>query len=311
MGTTVAYSIIVPVYNSERSLRELAVRAHKLFTEVLQEDYEIIFVDDGSPNPNTWPALEAVSDEFEAVRCVKLMRNFGQQAATICGMQLSCGEHVITMDDDLQHAPEDIAILAQMKEHDIVIGQFLQKKHSIGKRLASKVKGEFDRVILGKPKHIHLTAFRMFNRLTVNAMLQLVDTPYPFIPAMMFYVTKDVVGVKINHHDRLEGESGYNLSRMIRLFNNLLINNSSILLQFIGNIGLSMSFFSFVIAILFIVRKLFFKVNTVGWTSTIVTLLFIGGLILFTLGVIGEYLLRIINTVEKRPLFLVRKDTKE
>lgn len=308
---TVTYSIIVPVYNSKKSLPELARRMKAVFRAMPGTTYELLFVDDGSPNAETWPTLNEIAAQDPNVRAVKLMRNFGQQAATICGLQLAVGDYIITMDDDLQHAPEDIPLLAQANHHDIVIGQFPQKKHGWSKRLASKIKGEFDRVILGKPKDIQLSAFRLFNRLTADAMLQLVDTPYPFIPAMMFYVTKDVVGVNITHHDRADGASGYNFFKLIKLFNNLLINNSSLLLRFIGNMGLSISFLSFVLALVFIYRKLFLKVETVGWTSLFVTVLFIGGAILFTLGIVGEYLVRIIKTVEKRPLYLIRKDTKQ
>ena len=142
-------------------------------------------------------------------------------------------------------------------------------------------------------------------------MLQLKGTPYPFIPAMIFYATRDVVGVPVAHSERSEGTTGYTFRSMIRLFQNLLINNSSLLLRYIGNIGITIASLSFVLGTYFIYKKLFFDISTVGWTSVIVSVLFIGGLVLFSLGVLGEYLIRIINTVERRPIYLIREEKGE
>lgn len=301
------YSIVIPVYNSQASLITLAERIDKVFTEQVNEPYELIFVDDASPNPNTWPTLQALARE-NVVKVIRFTRNFGQQPATICGLQMARGKYMLTMDDDLQHAPEDIPLLLSEKHHDVVIGELKQKKHSVFKKVASLLKSKFDEIILKKPKNLKLSSFRLMNRMTVDGMMRLINTPYPFIPAMMFYVTKDVVGVKVQHFAREEGRSGYSFGRMIKLFNNLLINNSSLLLRLIGNLGLTISFLSFLMAGFFLYKKLFFDIDTVGWTSLIVSLMLIGGLILFSLGVIGEYLIRIINTVERRPVYIKREE---
>lgn len=301
------YSIVIPVYNSEKSLIELTDRIANVFDLMVGETFEIIFVDDNSSNPRTWPTLLDLGKR-NFVQAARLTRNFGQQPATLCGMQIAKGDFVITMDDDAQHAPEDIPKLLEEKSHDVVIGELREKKHNIFKKITSELKGKFDEAILGKPKGLKLSSFRLFNRGTVDGILQLMHTPFPFIPAMMFYVTRDVVGVPVSHHHRQEGKSGYSLGKMIRLFKNLLINNSSLLLRFIGNMGLGISVVSLLSAIYFVYRKFFFDVQAVGWTSIFVALLFIGGMVLFSLGVIGEYLIRILNTVEKRPIFLVRED---
>ncbi|QTN39146.1 glycosyltransferase family 2 protein [Cryomorphaceae bacterium] len=300
------YSVVIPVYNSLNSLGDLTDRLTAVFSG-LDASFELVYVDDCSPNPKTWPKLLELSAQPN-VRAIRLTRNFGQQAATICGLEHALGDWVITMDDDGQHAPEDIPKLIQERNHDVVIGQLQEKKHTLSKRFFSWVKARFDRIILDKPKGLRLSAFRLIRRETVENMLQLVRTPYPFLPAMMFYVTKDIVGVPVGHFDRSEGKTGYTLRSMFRLFKNLLINNSSLLLRYIGNLGITIALFSFVLGIYFIYKKLFFDIETVGWTSVIVSVLFIGGLVLFTLGVLGEYLIRIINTVERRPLYIVREE---
>ncbi len=223
-------------------------------------------------------------------------------------MTLATGEFIITMDDDCQHAPEDIPLLLEFSNHDAVMAQLAEKRHGLLKRIASSAKGKFDEVILGKPKNLRLSSFRLFRRETVQGMLKLMNTPFPFISAMMFYVTKDVVGVPVKHHERAEGKSGYSVAKMVALFKNLLINQSSILLGIIGNIGLTASVMSIVGACYVIYRKLFLDVAIAGWASLLVAVLLFGGLALFSLGIIGEYLIRIIGAAERRPIFLVRED---
>ncbi len=303
-------SIVIPVFNSTNSLTEISDRVSVVFSNLPNYSYEIIFIDDCSPNPQTWSTLRIIAQNNKNVLCIRLMRNFGQQAATICGFKEATGDYIVTMDDDLQHLPEEIPILLSKKEHDIVIGQFLHKKHSLFKRLTSKLKGHFDHIILGKPRDIQLSPFRLISKDILNAMKPLMHNPYPFIPAMMFYVTKDVVGVNVHHNERMEGTSGYNLIKMIKLFSNLLISNSSLLLRFIGNIGMSISVLSFIIAIYFIFKKVILSIDITGWTSLFVTILFIGGLLLFSLGIIGEYLIRIIQGIDGKPTYIIRDKLK-
>lgn len=300
------YSVVVPVYNSVQSLEKLCDRVEAVFSE-LGHSFEIVFVDDCSPNKATWPKLEELCGR-QYVRAIRFSRNFGQQPATICGLEKARGQWIITMDDDGQHAPEDFPLLIAQGDHDVVIGELQEKKHTFSKRVFSLIKGRFDRIILDKPKDLKLSAFRLIRRETVDGMLLLKGTPYPFIPAMMFYVTKDVVGVPVRHLERTEGTTGYTFRRMIKLFQNLLINNSSLLLRYIGNMGISIAILSFLLGSYFVYKKLFFNIETIGWTSVIVSLLFIGGLLLFSLGVLGEYLIRIINTVERRPIYLIREE---
>ena len=304
--SSIDYSVVVPVYNSVQSLENLCDRISAVFNE-LGASFEIIFVDDSSPNPNTWPKLRELTNRSH-VRALRFARNFGQQPATICGLDKARGSWVITMDDDGQHAPEDFSKMLALKHHDVVIGELENRKHTFTKRMFSIIKGRFDRIILGKPKGLRLSAFRLLRRETVDAILMLKGTPYPFIPAMVFYATKDVVGVSVGHHERQEGVTGYGFKRMIKLFQNLLINNSSLLLRYIGNLGISISMLSFILGSYFIYKKLVFNTEAIGWTSVIVSLLFIGGLVLFSIGVIGEYLIRIINTVEGKPIYLVREE---
>ncbi len=301
-------SIVVPVFNTVKSLDELVLRVEETLKNVeCIKDYEFILVNDGSSNSTTWKQMKRLSSKKPNVISISLMRNFGQQAATMCGIREAKGDYILTMDDDLQHPPEEISKLLEMRDHDVVIGQFSNKKHSFQKRLFSRIKGYFDRIILGKPKGIQLSPFRLINRKTIDGILMLDSTPYPFLPAMMLYVTKDLVGVEVNHSPRKEGQTGYTFNKMIKMFSNLMISNSSFLLRLIGKIGIAIAVISLTYGAYLIYRRIFDTIDLIGWTSVMVAVLFIGGIILFSMGVIGEYLIRITEGIDKKPTYIIRE----
>lgn len=303
---TTLYSIVVPVYNTAQSVVELVERVNRVFSDSIKEEFEIILVDDCSPRKETWPSLVALADKYEFVRVIQLMRNFGQQSATMCGFEYSRGKFIITMDDDLQHRPEDIPLLVENKEHDIVVAQMMNKKHSVFKKITSRIKGWFDRILIGKPRNVQLSSFRLINRSVIAGMLK-IRTSNPFIPALMFYVSKDVIGVNVEHDVRKEGSSNYTFRRMVRLFSNLIINNSSFLLRALGLFGIVISSLSFAFGIFFMIRKAVADIAPLGWTSVMVAVLFFGGILLFAIGIIGEYLIRIISGTEQKPTYVVRQ----
>lgn len=300
------FSIVIPVFNSENALIELTKRIQIVFKAEIGEDFEIIFVDDGSSNYGTWRTLCHLAEKYSFVQALKLTRNFGQQSATICGMENARGAFVITMDDDLQHLPEDIPRLLEYRQHDVVLAKFLEKDHSLRKRTYSYIKAGFDRLILGKPREIQFSPFRLINRVTVDAMRHLFHVPYPFMPAMILCVTRDIVMAPVNHGKRFEGDTGYTFSKMIGLFSNLIINNSSILLSIIGILGIAMSLISFLLGSYFLYRKFAFSIDVIGWTSIFVAILFIGGILLFSVGIMGEYLIRIVRGIDRRPNYFIR-----
>jgi len=302
----VLVSVVIPTYDSP-DLEALTSRIEAAFAGRVEE-LEIVLVDDASPNPETWRTIERIARERPGVRAVQLSRNFGQHAATLCGLREARGDVVITIDDDLQHDPADIPLLLAAAEHDIVIGQLVENRHPLPRRIASAGKGWFDRIILGKPRHIRLSSFRLLSRTVVDGMLA-VRTPHPFVPALMFHVSNDIVAVPVTHSRRAAGRSGYTLRKLFRLFSELVINNSSILLRFSAIIGMSFSVVSFALAIFAIYRKLAHGVAMQGWTSLFAALLLIGGLLLFSVGVTGEYLIRIIESSEGRPMYYLRRRT--
>src|SRR5687767_5500472 len=164
-------SIVIPVYNST-VLEEVTRHINAVFAN-RPEEHEIIFIDDFSTSADVWPTLTRLAEEHQSVRAIQLTRNFGQHAATLCGLKESRGDLVITMDDDLQHSPEEIPRFLSLKDFDIVLAQFKNKQHNLFKRLTSRIKGVFDQIIVNKPKKLHLSSYRMLSRIVVDGMLSI------------------------------------------------------------------------------------------------------------------------------------------
>jgi dolichol-phosphate mannosyltransferase/undecaprenyl-phosphate 4-deoxy-4-formamido-L-arabinose transferase len=303
----VRVSVVVPVFES-LVLEELVERIGQALSGADVSDYEVILVDDGSTDPRVWLTMERLAAARNEVGAIQLCRNFGQQAATLCGMARARGDVVVTLDDDLQHDPAEIPNLLAQAHHDVVIGQLGRARQGWIRRLVSRAKGFCDRVLIGKPPGMQLSSFRLLGRTVVDAVVA-IRTPHPFLPALIFQVTRDVVGAPVTHHPRRQGRSGYGPRKLWRLFSNLLISNSSLLLRVIGALGVTIAAVSSVAAGVVLYRKLEYGVAVRGWSSLMCAVLLLGGLILFALGVIGEYLIRIIESGERRPTFVVRRTT--
>lgn len=297
-------SVVIPVYDSP-ALDELVARIDAVFTARPGDRYEVVFVDDRSPDPAVWAALERLAVPGGPVRALQLTRNFGQHAATLCGLRAARGDVVVTMDDDLQHDPADLPRLLAHAAHDVVIGELRAKRHGPLTRLTSRVKGWFDRLLIGKPPGLQLSAYRVLSRTVVDGVLAMRVTR-PFLPALLFHVTRDVVGVPVDHHPRRGGRSGYTFARRLRLFTDLVIDNSSLVLRLVGYVGLAAAGASGPAAVLVVYRKLVHGIPVAGWASLFAGLLLFGGLTLFGLGVVGEYLIRIVERSERRPAYVVR-----
>lgn len=299
------YSVIVPVYNTTATLPELARRVEAVFAGIPGGSCELIFVDDGSPHPETWPTLERLARERPGVSAIRLTRNFGQSAALLCGLAAARGEAILLMDDDLQHPPEEIPSLIAAGDHDVVIARFRRRRHGPLQRLTSAVKNLCDRLLLQKPAHLRHSSFLLMQRPIAEGILS-VRTSYPLLSPLIYHITRDVVNVEVDHEPRRDGRSGYTFSRRLRLFSNLIVNNSALVLTSLGWVGIGVACAAIGLALFYLGRKLLFGIGMTGWTSLMVVLLGLGGLVLFGVGVIGTYLLRIIHTSETRPSYVVR-----
>ena len=223
---TPLYSVVVPVFNSSGTLLELQQRLGQVFSQYIQKPYEVIWVDDGSSNPATWTRIEEMVADHDYNSGIQLNGNFGQHAALMCGIIHAKGSYIITIDDDLQHAPEDIPILIKYQEHDVVMGQFVKRKHGTIRNMGSFAKSFFDWLISGKPKGLRVSTFCLIQRPVIDKMVTRVQAPLPLFSTILFKATRDIVGVQVSHSTRKEGKSGYTFHKLVKLFARMFARQS-------------------------------------------------------------------------------------
>lgn len=295
-------SVVVPAFNSSSTLIELGGRIETVFNNTLQEPYELIIIDDGSINPETWSTCLSLANNRHVV-AVRLMRNYGKAAAILCGFKQAKGKWVLTIDDDLQQRPEDIPLLYEERAHDVVIGHFNRRRHSLFIRISSRIKMAFDKLILQVP--VAMSPMKLIRREVVLAILE--DShSRPFIPAILCNVTKDFVSVPVTHEAGGIQESRFNFKKRIYQFSDLIIGNSSFLLRAVGAFGVVAATGGFLFAVYTIFRVMAGQDIPAGWASLIVINLTFSGLILIALGLNGEYLLRTLESTHKKSPYKIK-----
>jgi polyisoprenyl-phosphate glycosyltransferase len=304
-GPFVRYSIVVPVYGSERILQELYDRLSTVMG-TLEAPYEIIFVDDCGPG-NTWTILQTLAQQDSHVIAIQLMRNSGQSSATLCGMAHAQGEIVLTMDDDLQHPPEEIPNLlnALGPNIDLVMGVPIERQHNWFRRMGSHAIHGVNAYLLKRRKDLYFTSFRAFRRPLVNAAVEM-KTLKPALGIMLGSLTNRIINTSFPHSPRYSGKSGYNLSRLLSLTMSNLIGHSMLPLRILGIVGGIGIVISLIFASVLLARYLTGGIGVPGWTTTTLLLLFLSGFNFFAFAILGEYLIRILQRANYTPQYFVR-----
>ncbi len=297
------YSIVVPVYRSNTTLMPLADRVAAVFQEI-KEAYEIVFVEDCGGG-NSWEVLRTIKEKYkDKITIIKLSKNVGQHNAIMCGFNHVKGDYVVTIDDDLQCPPEEIKKLiveAKNTNAELVYGIYVNKKHHVIRNYASNwVKYIFKIVFDAKPDG---SSFRLLKRTLVDKLLRHTQ-PFVFIDGLLHWHTKQISYCVVEHLERQHGSSTYTISKLINLTSNLIFNFTVLPLRGITYIGTLTSLVSFFIGFYFIYNKFVHDVP-IGYTSLVVTILFSTGLILISLGIIGEYLSRIYMLQNNKPQYSI------
>ncbi|MBU1417907.1 MAG: glycosyltransferase family 2 protein [Proteobacteria bacterium] len=300
------YSIVIPVFNSQDVVGATIDRTVEFFrNEGL--DFEIILINDGSPD-QSWEVILQKAQEYPKVIAVDLLHNYGQHVANLCGFFQATGDYVITMDDDLQNPPKEIRKLIDKaaEGYDLVIGRFKEKKHSLVRRLGSRVVGFINRKIFNAPKDLVLSNFRIIRKDVVQRVCAY-KASYPYIPGLVVMFSSHRANVLVEHNKREVGQSNYNIWRIAKLVSEILFNYSSYPLRLVAGIGLVTALISFTLSVFYLVVDVVVGINVPGWTTVIVLLSFFNGMTLFVLGMVGEYLVRLINQTSRTDLYHVKE----
>ena len=217
---TTDISVVIPVYNSSSSIEELIGRIIKSLKE-LCSGFEIILVDDCSKD-NSLDKLKSLKNKYDQVKIISLKENHGQQAAIKIGIEQAKGDYIVTMDDDLEHQPEDIRLLLEKisQGYDVVYGVYNNENYPLYRKLGSKLVDGFFTYGLGKPKNIRVGSYRIINRKTANKILK-DNTPFVYITAITMKYTKNFGNVYVSHRERKYGQSNYNFIKLSKVFLNL------------------------------------------------------------------------------------------
>lgn len=310
------YSVVVPVYNSERTLEELYSRVRETFENKIGEEFELILVDDSSKD-GSFSMMEKLRRRDTRIKIIQLSRNYGQHCALLCGISYAEGDFIITMDDDLQHPPEEIPkLISEIISHDeldVVIGEYASKKHGIIRNLGTYMSNLVTSHVFGNDPNLKLTSFRIMRRFVADNILQL-NVSYPRIGHLLLLVSNRIGNVTVEHDRRMYGKSGYSFRRLVKDFFHNISNNTAFPLIFLRNIGLASFVFSIALALYYMIRYFAVGISIQGWTTTILLMLLFFGITLLGMGIVGEYLYRVLEETKKIPNYMIRKcdvETKE
>jgi polyisoprenyl-phosphate glycosyltransferase len=301
-------SIVIPVYNSERIVPELVRRiADAMARAQPAPDYEVILVNDGSPD-RSWRMIEQACDAYPAVRGIDLRINSGQHNAIMAGLRAASGAVIVVMDDDLQHAPEDIGKLhAKIGEgYDLCYAAFRRSRHALWKDAGSAFRDLTVHALLGVPRGIRISSFKAMTAEIVREITRY-EGPFPYVDGLALMVTRSVAKVELEHHPRLDGRGHYSLRRSVSLWAKVAMNFSVVPLRVASWLGLGFAALGFLFAVYLIVQQLLFqRIPVPGWASLVIAILIVGGVQLLALGAIGEYLGRAYLHMTAKPQYVVK-----
>lgn len=308
------YSVVIPVYNSGEWMDELIAAIQKVM-DTLDEKYEIVMVNDGSPKLDTWDIMLSMCEKYKHMKMINLQYNSGQLNALLCAMKNSSGKYVITMDDDFQHSPDEIPkLVAKIKETncDCVIANYAHKEHNGFRKLGSKFANFLSHKIYKKPKNITSNSFRIMKR-DLAVALTSYRGKFPQIGPMIFSLTRNIDVVTIEHKERKYGKSGYSVGHLITETMNIIINGSTFPIDFMAIFGFVVSGISFVIAFVYFILYIVGSTTVPGFTAQILATSFFSGVITFSIGIVGKYIGKIVKESSGFPPYLEReiKHSKE
>ncbi len=307
MALTPSISVVIPVYRSEQIIPELARRVtHAL--ELITHSYEIILVNDGSPDAS-WAAIQQVAGEYPHIHGIDLMRNYGQHNALLAGIRAARYNVIVTIDDDLQNPPEEIHnLLAKLDEgYDVVYGTPLVMQHGLWRNLASRLTKLALQSTMGAETASKVNAFRAFRTQLRDGFVQY-RSPYVSIDVLLTWATKRFTNVAIPHAPRAAGESNYTFRKLVTHALNMMTGFSTWPLQVASMIGFLFTLFGLGVLVFVIGAYFVLGYSVPGFPFLASIIAIFSGAQLFALGIIGEYLARMHFRMMERPPYVVRTE---
>ncbi|GGB37778.1 glycosyltransferase [Virgibacillus dakarensis] len=303
-------SVVIPVYGCRACLIELCNRIKKTI-EAIPARLEIILVNDASPD-HAWETIKQLSVNDDRIKGIDLARNFGQHHAITAGLDHTNGDWVVVMDCDLQDRPEEIATLYHkaLEGYEVVFGNRTVRKDKWIKRKSSQLFYRIYDFFTGRNSDHTIANFSISSKKVVEGF-RCMREQNRFFPLFIQWMGYKTGSVEVEHNARKEGKSSYNIKKLITLGTDAIISQSNKPLRLSIQFGFLISFVSFLYGVYLFARYFFLAKPVQGWTSVMVSIFFIGGLIFFNIGVLGLYIGKVFNETKGRPLYLIRETTDE
>ncbi|MBC8147071.1 MAG: glycosyltransferase family 2 protein [Bacteroidetes bacterium] len=300
-------SVVSPVYQAENIVDELVLRIIESVSKITP-DFEIILVEDGGSD-NSWQKIEENCKKDKRVKGIKLSRNFGQQFAISAGLNYAFGEWIVVMDCDLQDRPDEISNLYSKANEgwDIVFARRIERKDSFFKRFSSIVFHLIFDYLSGLKTDIKIANFGIYNTKVISEYNKLKEVARSFNSLVNFLGFRTSY-IDVKHAERFEGSTSYSLRKLLKLSSDVILSNSNKPLKMTVKLGFFISTLSFILALYNVIARLFGVIKLEGFTTTIFSIWFVGGLILFVLGIVGLYIGKIFDQVKERQLFIVSRE---
>ena len=300
-------SIVIPVYNGEKTITGLC---EKLITSISElTSLEIVLINDASEDNSEQVCIDLYNRYPRIISFYSLAKNVGEHNAVMAGLNQSTGDHMVIMDDDNQNPASEVVKLYNyfiQNNFDVVYTWYEKKNDSFFRNLMSRFNDRMANLMLGKPKDLYLSSFKIMNRFLVDEIRKY-DLPYPYIDGLILRTTGNIGKFKVDHNPRLEGSSNYTFRKLFRLWMNMFTNFSILPLRITVFAGLGFAAFGFIYAIYTVIEKLLDPSTPVGYPSIIVAILLFSGIQLISIGMVGEYIGRMFMSQNKKPQYSIRK----
>lgn len=304
-------SFVIPCYRSERTIETVVAEIRDTVSTRAQDfDYEVVLVNDCSPD-NVWQVIQKLAAADPKIKGICLAKNFGQHSALMAGYGHATGDYIVSLDDDGQTpASETFKLVDKLEEgYDVVYGYYEHAAQHLFRRLGSWVNKKMAENIIGQPKSLKTTSFFIMRDFIAKEIVNY-KHPFAYISGLVFRATKNLGNVQVNHRRRLEGRSGYTLAGLIGLWINGFTAFSVKPLRAATYLGLLCAIAGFAAGIFVVYQKLSHPEVPVGYSSILASIMFIGGMIMLLLGLIGEYVGRIYICMNQSPQYVIRETTK-
>lgn len=302
-------SFVIPCYRSGATLPGVVKEIDDTMKELPDYDYEVIMVNDCSPD-DTFEVITELCSQGRGRKGINLARNFGQHSALMAGFGYARGSIVICLDDDGQTPACEAGKLIQGIEQgaDVVYARYGHKRHSVFRNFGSHVNEIMTRVMLGKPKNLYVSSYFAAKRFVIDEMLKYTYA-YPYVIGLVLRTTKNIVNVEVNHRSRISGSSGYTLGKLFSLWFNGFTAFSVKPLRIATVTGVICAFAGFIYGVYTIIKKIFIQPPdlVIGFSALMSVIVFIGGVLMLMLGMVGEYLGRMYISINNAPQYVIRE----